>query len=122
VCVNELLNRERQDSFKCRSHLCDLFNPKHVGERMIKFSKEEVASIAKLYQVSVPQAKSILWSDFFEQKLAEIEVRFQGNFNPGWRFDCYCFDCKKGNVFLAPSSIREFILKHANHKTKTMKL
>lgn len=68
------------------------------------------------------QATSIAWSIIFEERAAELEAKYQGNFSPNWKFDCYCFDCKKGNQFGAADSMRLFIYDHKDHKTKTMKI
>jgi hypothetical protein len=68
------------------------------------------------------QATSLAWADFFAEKQAIIEYKYQGNFDAGFKFDCYCYDCKKGNVFGAAETIKLFIDEHYNHKTKTRKI
>lgn len=68
------------------------------------------------------QAKSLAWSAYWEDKQAEIEGRYQGNFDANYTFDCYCHDCKTGNQFKAADTIRLFIYEHKDHKTTTRKL
>lgn len=71
---------------------------------------------------SLSQAKSLSWAEEFENRAAQLEAKYQGNFSPNWTFDCYCYDCKKGHQFGAADSIRLFIWEHKGHKTKTMKI
>ena len=65
------------------------------------------------------QATSLAWSEFFEDQDAAYEAR-TGYWATGRTYDCYCFDCKKGNAFKSADSIRLFIIEHKDHKTKTM--
>lgn len=81
----------------------------------------DVADIAKSYQIPIYQARTIAWAEYWENKLAAIEARYQGNFDPGYIFDCYCFTCKTGNAFGSPDSMRLFVLDHKGHKTKCFK-
>lgn len=68
------------------------------------------------------QATSLAWAEFFEEKMAIIEARYQGNFDAGYEFHCNCFDCKTSNVFRAADTIRLFINEHKGHNTKTLKV
>ncbi len=81
----------------------------------------EAKSLAEFYGITLAQGKSLAWADYFENREAQIESKYQGNFDPGYVYDCYCVDCNKGNEFRAASSIRLFILDHRNHKTKTFR-
>lgn len=81
---------------------------------------QETKAHYKSLGYSTPQATSIAWAEFFEQQDALYTAR-TGNWASGRQYDCYCFDCKKGNTFQAADTVRLFIEEHKNHKTKTFK-
>lgn len=76
----------------------------------------------KAYGFDKNQATSIAWSEYFEEKAAQIEAKYQGNVWASFKFDCYCKTCGKGNVFHAADTVRLFIWDHKGHNTKTRKV
>lgn len=64
------------------------------------------------------QAKSLAWSEFFEEKMNEYNAKSKSFFGGTIRIDCYCYDCKIGGHLL-PETTRIFIHSHKNHNTKT---
>lgn len=68
------------------------------------------------------QATSLAWADHFADWMDSKSASGSGSlFGPEIRIDTYCVDCNKGGQFL-PSTARDFIHMHKDHKTKTMKL
>jgi len=70
---------------------------------------------------NVSQAKSLAWAEYFEQRMVDVDVRYQGNVDYVVRIDTHCADCNVGGQFL-PDTVRMFIGAHKGHKTKTRKL
>lgn len=66
------------------------------------------------------QAMSLAWAEYFEDKAAEIEYRYQGNVDSTIRVSCFCHTCNVGGEYL-PDTVRSFIISHKDHATKTMR-
>jgi len=81
---------------------------------------KEVSSFMKL-GFSKCQAIQLFWAVFFEEQASVMEYKNQVRFLSQIKFDCFCFDCNEGGQFI-PSTAREFIIRHKNHNTKTIKL
>jgi hypothetical protein len=67
------------------------------------------------------QAKSLAWAEYFEEFLAQAEMKSRGMYSPSIRIDCYCFDCKDGGQLLPGTTIM-WLGMHKDHKTRTIKL
>ena len=65
------------------------------------------------------QAKSLAWAEYFDDYIATYEQNHNG-YSCNLRIDCYCDDCKEG-ANLLPSTVRDFLAVHLNHKTRTIK-
>jgi hypothetical protein len=67
------------------------------------------------------QAKQLAWAEFFEEKLAQWEMKSRGLYSPEIRIDCYCADCKDGGQLLPGTTIM-WLGMHKGHNTKTIKI